>query len=427
MATSKLIMRKQASTLKKSPITLLINYGAKNLKYSTDVKLLEKHWNQKTQTIRNVAELSDRKEVQAQLNRMKKESLEIFNTMYAQGNEITNQTLRFAFDKKFKSSFTETEFPTDLIGYIDYFLANAGQEKLNKANSTEPRRETTLKGFRVTKKKIEAYEKHHKNKVSFIKLNKIFHGEFISFLEHEHNLSPETVGSRIKDIKTIANHAKNNGLDVCPDVFTKEFYKPKKQVDLVDDIFLTPTEIERITNLNIKETDTNYSAWQWLLIGLWTGQRVGDFLNLTQKNIQGNQITLKQSKTGNSVIIPIHPTIKNILKSNNAEFPKSIAEATFNKRIKDICELAEITEPTLGFKRAKNKQGQYRKTLGTYPKNELVTSHSCRRSFATNHYEKLPLFVIMNITGHKTEITFMKYLKKTKEDSSKILAEFWKN
>jgi len=54
------------------------------------------------------------------------------------------------------------------------------------------------------------------------------------------------------------------------------------------------------------------------------------------------------------------------------------------------------------------------------PKYELVTSHTARRSFATNLYRRgLPASQIMLLTGHKTEGAFLRYIKVSKEDNAR--------
>jgi integrase len=73
---------------------------------------------------------------------------------------------------------------------------------------------------------------------------------------------------------------------------------------------------------------------------------------------------------------------------------------------------------------SKNKN---RKDFGTYPKHELITSHTCRRSFASNLYGKLPNMTIMAITGHKTETQFLKYIKITPTENAEKLKEYWEN
>ena len=68
-----------------------------------------------------------------------------------------------------------------------------------------------------------------------------------------------------------------------------------------------------------------------------------------------------------------------------------------------------------------------KKITTAYEKWQLVSSHTGRRSFATNLYKSgFPSISIMNITGHKTEAAFLKYIKVTPEEHARLLAEHWK-
>ena len=52
-------------------------------------------------------------------------------------------------------------------------------------------------------------------------------------------------------------------------------------------------------------------------------------------------------------------------------------------------------------------------------KYNLVTSHTARRSFATNAFlAGVPTLSIMKITGHKTEASFMRYIKMSAKDNA---------
>jgi integrase len=53
---------------------------------------------------------------------------------------------------------------------------------------------------------------------------------------------------------------------------------------------------------------------------------------------------------------------------------------------------------------------------------KLISTHTARRSFATNCYKKnVPSIVIMGVTGHKTESSFLKYIKITSKEKADIL------
>lgn len=71
------------------------------------------------------------------------------------------------------------------------------------------------------------------------------------------------------------------------------------------------------------------------------------------------------------------------------------------------------------------KKKIHRKIFGKYPKHELVSSHICRRSFATNLYGKIDTLTIMKITGHQTEKQFLNYIKITPKEYAVRLKQLW--
>ena len=55
----------------------------------------------------------------------------------------------------------------------------------------------------------------------------------------------------------------------------------------------------------------------------------------------------------------------------------------------------------------------------TESKFKFVTSHTARRSFATNAFlADVSVLSIMQITGHRTESAFMKYIKMSAKDNA---------
>ena len=51
-----------------------------------------------------------------------------------------------------------------------------------------------------------------------------------------------------------------------------------------------------------------------------------------------------------------------------------------------------------------------RKKLGVHPKCSVLSSHDLRRSFATNYFGKIATPILMHITGHSKETTFLTYI-----------------
>ena len=54
-----------------------------------------------------------------------------------------------------------------------------------------------------------------------------------------------------------------------------------------------------------------------------------------------------------------------------------------------------------------------RKEIVNLPKYEMLSSHDLRRSFATNYFDIVPTSILMNLTGHTKESTFLEYIGKS--------------
>ena len=154
------------------------------------------------------------------------------------------------------------------------------------------------------------------------------------------------------------------------------------------------------------------------MIGCYTSQRYSDYSIIGEQNIRQLQtgetvIDLKQIKTGNRVIVPARKEVLEILAKYDNILPRTY-EQKVNKYIKEVVALAEITEP---IEVEQMENGRVVKTI--VPKNELVKTHTARRSGATNMYlAGIPSIAIMKITGHKTEREFMKYIKASEEETA---------
>lgn len=151
-------------------------------------------------------------------------------------------------------------------------------------------------------------------------------------------------------------------------------------------------------------------------MGCLVGQRAGDLLNIKEDNIKDlgdlKIIELKQQKTGKKVAIPLVPEAIEIIESG---MPYKINLEHFNRYSKEICEIAKIDTIVKGKMRIDGKRTL---TVGKYKKWQVISSHVCRRSFATNFYGKIPTPVLMNITAHSSESVFMRYIGKTTYDNA---------
>ena len=159
------------------------------------------------------------------------------------------------------------------------------------------------------------------------------------------------------------------------------------------------------------------------LVGCFTGLRFSDFSILKTDQIKDGYIEIKeQTKTGNPVVIPIHKVVQNIINKHDGNLPRAITNQKFNQYLKEV----GIKVPSLHnhFDTTITKGGlKISKRLKKY---ELLTTHSARRSFATNEYlNGTPTITIMAITGHRTEKAFMRYIKLNPTDHAQLLKLHW--
>jgi integrase len=89
---------------------------------------------------------------------------------------------------------------------------------------------------------------------------------------------------------------------------------------------------------------------------------------------------------------------------------------------KILCEKAKINQITEGtlFDGATK-----RNVVGYYEKYKLVSSHICRRSFATNLFGKVPNHVIQAVGGWASEQMMLHYIKKTNTEHAEVLKDYW--
>ena len=229
---------------------------------------------------------------------------------------------------------------------------------------------------------------------------------FTHFLKIEKQYSDNYCGQLLKLLKIILRDAEKSGLEVHPYSNYIESFKQKSSDRILH--ILNPMEIKALKEL--QHIPEDYAdSYKWLLIGLCIGQRVSDLLKLSPNNLRkaptGLYIDIIQQKTRKSVTVGVvDPLVIEILEN---ELPKKVSQVVFNKQIKALCRMAGIDELVSGFK---NNPKTRRKEIVNAPKYEFVTSHIMRRSFASNYYGKIETPLLMNITGHSKESTFLTYI-----------------
>lgn len=383
-----------------------------------------KYWSVKTS--RPIQTQPEYKILTTELNGLENHILREYNSDYAKGVIFSKDWLV----QKIDSFFNRIEIKEDDSVFLNY-LQNFTDFKRNTSSYTE----CTIRKYNNLKDRFTQYQKK-KKKIFLIKdIGAKTLIDFKNYLITDCDLMETTAVRFLKNLKTVLFDAEQNGKSIHYQIrgfstgTTNTEYK----------VFLSFDEIEKIKNITTINTDWNI-ARDWLVIGCYLGQRASDLLRMTNRMIytktdsEGNSyrfIEIKQQKTGEKVVIPLHDEVETILNKYNGNFPPTFANnfdsnaVLFNRHIKKVCELAGIHEIVKGKVYNEEKK---KNEIVEIEKCFLVSSHVCRRSFATNFYGNKMFTTpqLMSITGHKTESMFLNYIGKTTDDWAMQTAKTFK-
>jgi len=400
---------------KKTPINCKIRYSGNTITLATKLKVLPAEWSSKKGKVNSKSALAA--EINTFLDKIRTISSKEY-TRYIDLNqsEPTAQELKKIIEVQLFGVKTEIygALPSDIYSYFEYFKkiqskrTNKQGKKISKA---------TLNAYKNTAIKLKEFEKQTKFAISFNSIDLDFYYEFVEYLENQ-NYQLNTIGKYIKTLKTILNDAYTNGVNTNLTFKSKKFIVLQEQTT---EIFLDQSKIKELENLDLSSNPRLARAKDLFLILCYTGQRYQSLKDIVNpKNRNRGFIELKQEKTNKEIQIPILPPLQTIFdKSNSIE---TLSNARLNNYIKEICKklpgfnhLVEV-KSTKGGKLISLKKPFY----------SLVCSHSGRRSFSTNFYnDGYPIGLLMAITGHTKESTFLRYIRATSTENAQRFKDLY--
>lgn len=265
----------------------------------------------------------------------------------------------------------------------------------------------------TTAKKIESFERHVGSKLYSSDWSAEVLGDFIYYLTNNpENYRNSTIMWYVSGLKTALRRLAKRGYKV--NYSFEEVVLPRPETIAVA---LSDEEILRIYNCKNLSKEQRRVSHLFLLM-CCTALRFSDLERIGVMNILGDNLQIRTKKTNEVVIVPLHWIVRNILSKNENILRKLTTSSNFNKTIKGVCRKAGIIEEVLIERHEGGKM--VRKSV---PKYTLISSHTGRRSFATNAYlSGIPVVRIMLLTGHKTEMAFFRYICIEKRENARILA-----
>lgn len=318
----------------------------------------------------------------------------------------------------------EIVIPLEIVHFIDYFKV---EKVLNSTMAAK---------YDVLKNRLQKFEVFRAKTILFADFNLALAYELSSFYKSQQIYMDNTLQRDFGYIASLCIYAKRKGIHVNGDWVDFKYSKIKK-TDLFlgsaengsDKIFyeyFNFDEIKIIADVaDLSESLMNVR--DWLLISLWTGQRISDWMRFNKSMIVESRkkkfIKFVQMKTGNEMMIYVNDKLQDILNKRGGDFPKPIAFQKYNDYVKHVAKKAGFTEKVFGYKDQVLENLGKRRVYGEYERWQLISSHIGRRSFATNFYKKIPTYDVMFMTGHKTESEFLRYINETSEDRAHDIAD----
>lgn len=400
-------------TSKSFPVFFRISFGAADfadqkkyvvVNYFTGLQTIARHWRVKEGRSKTDSYLN------GVLERANVRIHAIWSEMHYNGNpNIDDFKQALANDKELAEILNRKTVvnghympPFEFIeNYIDKAVVSAG----------------TKKDYRNSLQHLKDFDEYRGKSLSWKSADYQYYLELVDYLK-EKRLKASTIDKIIKNLKVFLSQADlMDGIEVCQD-FKKTvsgrslFAKVDKEE--TDHVYLTESEIQQITNADMPDERLG-EIRDLFIVQCWTGLRISDLSRLERGNIKNGLLTIKTKKTKESVVIPVTEELQEVLNKYPERLPEPPSSQHFNRQLKIICKLAGIDEPTM----AETKRNGMT-VIAPVPKYELVTSHTGRRSFATNLYRRgIPSSQLMFLTGHKTEAAFMKYIKVSKVDNAR--------
>ncbi len=417
MATVKFFTRTKRKANIHTPIYVRLRSGRSIDKtVNTGYLVSPEHWSNKTGRVRNIAEAEGKDDLNSKLREL---STYILNSLPPEKTIPDNWLEKTV--KEFKNPKKKSKKSNDkqikLFAFIEDFIAKA------------PTRPNPKTGRPVCYKMIREYERtfhylkdfanQNRRRIDFKDIDLDFYHDFMSYLTNL-GLAANTIGKKIQTLKIFLNAASDTGANSYTAYKSHRFTTIKEETESAH---LNEDELVEMFKLDLSNNKRLEKVRDLFLIGAWTGLRFSDWNQVSPENIHDGLISIKQSKTGGKIWIPVHPMVEFILNKYDGELPAVPTNQRVNEYIKEVAKAAKITTP---FKKTITKGGQ--PETNVYKKWEVVSSHTARRSFATNAYNAgVPSLSIMAITGHKTESSFLKYIKVTPKEHALKLQNFWKS
>lgn len=396
---------------------------------STKEKVLPLYWNAEAQrpttdkkTLRSLSplELKNLKYLTSYLDEIEYQIKDLILEL-KRDKELTPERIKGEINKILGKEEKRIEEPVHRLSITQYYERLIERMKTHQLLTPKgtPYSPGTIKSHSTGKGYLAYYEEKF-GPLYFDDITPDFKIQFIGVM-NEKQFKINTISRAISFTKFVCGQAFEEGIHSNTYYQTSDFDVDEEDVD---NIYLTSDELKTLFEIETFNSPGHQIARDLFLIGCYTALRYSDYSRIIPQYIRTTEngtkvIDMMTKKTKQRVVIPfLFPELDILLSKHNYTSPK-LSDQKLNEYIKQIAERAGIDQEVV-----------INETIGgvhqevVYKKYELITSHTARRTGATNLFKLgFAPMEIMKITGHTSERTFMKYIKVSKVENAERMAE----
>lgn len=433
-------LKSEADKTQPALLYVMFTLGGKRKKISLGYKIVPEYWDSETNTV-----LISSKQTQLQQREMKRinKFLKQFEHYVStlmdadyladyESKLLPNTVGKYGIVAKFKEAIdkikgkeTEEEEKKNItpLEYFHKVVAEMPKKVVRRTSKIIEKK--TVGHHEIVLKRFERFVNYkHWVASSFSMFDKHFESEMEQWMLGVEGYSANTVAATFSVMKIWLKQAEEENL-----ITDKSFHNWKSKGADVQHIYLNEAELKAIYELNFDEIvklhpNAKYEETRDIfIIAANIGLRYGDLSSLNRANwdIENRTVQVHTHKTGATVKVPLSTVVIELYNKYKGHFPQPREKGKFNTQLQKIGELAGINQ-TIFIK--KNIGGKI--VIEEKKKFQLISSHTARRSFATNLYLKSKnARLVMNFTGHTTEENFRKYICVDKNEYVDMAREFF--
>ena len=276
-----------------------------------------------------------------------------------------------------------------------------------------PLTEGTLKSYRATLRRLREYCAHFRlQDLSFDDIDLDLYNQFSAYLAQHAGCKLPGVSKHIKIIKRLMNMGLEEKLHTNTVHRDPAFKRPRRRAS--SKIYLTTNEIAQLEQVDLSAQPTLERERDRFLLAYYFVMRFSDVVRIRREMLfQLNQkvyLRYQSTKTKVEATLPVKKSAMAILEQYNFDLSFS-GNVQANRELKTISAMAGL-----------NTHASEDDRSG--PKSIFVTTHTARRSAATNLYlEGVSLKMIADLGGWKDLQSLRTYLRASGLDTAQVATD----